>query len=77
MYDAPAVPGFRAGIAPTVSGKCEECGGDFNMGGPFWTEPIHDEAYCERLLHKLEREKADFPAYGKVQHPEPFKCIYS
>jgi tRNA (guanine26-N2/guanine27-N2)-dimethyltransferase len=57
---------FMPGLAPCVSPKCEECGWDFNMGGPFWTEPLHDAVWTKKLLAKLEREKALFSAYGKV-----------
>ena len=57
---------YMPGKAPCVSPKCEECGWDFNMGGPFWTEPLHDPVWTQKLLSKLEQEKALFSAYGKV-----------
>lgn len=38
---------FMPAVAPTVSGKCEQCGWDFNMGGPFWNRPIHDAEFAK------------------------------
>lgn len=45
--DGQANPRFMPGVAPTVCGKCDQCGWDFNFGGPFWAEKLHDETWVK------------------------------
>jgi len=40
-------PRFMPGKAPTVSGQCDQCGWDFNFGGPFWNEKLHDDEWVK------------------------------
>lgn len=37
-----------------VPSVCEETGGKFRMGGPFWGEPIHDQTIVDTILTRLE-----------------------
>eukprot|EP00959_Pyramimonas_sp_CCMP1952_P153981 3221432-Pyramimonas_sp.AAC.1 len=40
-------PKFMPGIAPAVEPKCGECGWNWNMGGPYWLEPLHDTNFAQ------------------------------
>eukprot|EP00238_Polyblepharides_amylifera_P013116 CAMPEP_0196574958 /NCGR_PEP_ID=MMETSP1081-20130531/4548_1 /TAXON_ID=36882 /ORGANISM="Pyramimonas amylifera, Strain CCMP720" /LENGTH=566 /DNA_ID=CAMNT_0041893121 /DNA_START=128 /DNA_END=1828 /DNA_ORIENTATION=- len=57
---------FMPGLAPSVEAKCGQCGWDFNMGGPFWMAPLHDQDFTKRLLGSLEADKDRYGGYGKV-----------
>ncbi len=37
--------------------KCPETGSGFQMGGPFWAEPIHDPQWVAGLLQQIRRDK--------------------
>ncbi|EFP82174.2 uncharacterized protein PGTG_07571 [Puccinia graminis f. sp. tritici CRL 75-36-700-3] len=39
---------------PMPGASCEECGGTFHVAGPLWSGPLHDPAFCDRLLEGLE-----------------------
>lgn len=49
---------YQNGQGPTVGSECEECGSRYLAAGPMWLDPIHDPAFCERLLSVLDRDPA-------------------
>ncbi len=55
---------YNPATGPIVGEKCQECGQKFQIGGPIWSEPIHDKSFVERLL---ERIKADPLLYKTSQ----------
>ncbi len=57
---------FQPGGGPTVGVACEHCGGRHVMGGPIWSDAIHDAAAVRELRAMLEAERASFPGYDKV-----------
>ncbi|KAE8709312.1 putative tRNA (guanine(26)-N(2))-dimethyltransferase 1 [Hibiscus syriacus] len=38
------------GLAPVVPQECSDCGKKFNMGGPIWSAPIHDQEWVTAIL---------------------------
>eukprot|EP00195_Chlamydomonas_chlamydogama_P004170 CAMPEP_0202922836 /NCGR_PEP_ID=MMETSP1392-20130828/78133_1 /ASSEMBLY_ACC=CAM_ASM_000868 /TAXON_ID=225041 /ORGANISM="Chlamydomonas chlamydogama, Strain SAG 11-48b" /LENGTH=576 /DNA_ID=CAMNT_0049616487 /DNA_START=1623 /DNA_END=3353 /DNA_ORIENTATION=+ len=52
---------------PVVPERCPETGSGFLMGGPIWSEPIHDMAFVEGLLQDLERDKDRYAQYAKLK----------
>jgi tRNA (guanine26-N2/guanine27-N2)-dimethyltransferase len=45
---------FKAGQGPPVGNSCNNCGGEFRMGGPIWTDPIHDKTWVKDALRILK-----------------------
>ena len=56
----------QVGDGPVVPQKCEHCGWGFHMGGPFWTEPVHDQTWVASIKKQVELHKADYPGYDKI-----------
>ena len=46
-----------AGAGPAVPQQCPETGAGFQMGGPFWAEPLHDPEWVAGLLDQVRRDK--------------------
>lgn len=66
----PAANGnFKYGLptGPFVDSKCENCGFKFHMGGPIWSDPIHDSTFVQQLLEFVEE---------KATHLNTFKRIF-
>ncbi|KAF5958487.1 hypothetical protein HYC85_005712 [Camellia sinensis] len=36
---------YLPGFGPVVSEECSDCGKKYNMGGPIWSAPIHDQEW--------------------------------
>ena len=57
---------YTPGVAPAVPEACPETGRSFHLGGPIWSEPIHDMAWVRSIRRELERNRAAYPGYDKV-----------
>ena len=48
------VPGsatqFKAGVGPPVPQKCAHCDRPHQIGGPIYSDPMHDTAFVTGLL---------------------------
>lgn len=45
---------YAPGHGPAVPQQCPETGSGWIMGGPFWSQPIHDQAWVKGVLANLE-----------------------
>ena len=52
---SPKGKGFKyaPGHGPTVPQQCPETGSGWIMGGPFWSQPLHDQAWVKGVLDIL------------------------
>ncbi|KAL6622966.1 hypothetical protein ACP70R_032845 [Stipagrostis hirtigluma subsp. patula] len=57
-----ALPNF----CPTVPKDCPECGHKFVMGGPIWSDPIHDKEWVASILSNIHAMSDAYPAYAKI-----------
>ena len=55
---------YNPGTGPVVGESCKECGQRFQIGGPIWSEPMHDRKFVESLLERLSKENE---LYGTAQ----------
>eukprot|EP00795_Rhopilema_esculentum_P012237 gene12237-2871_t len=55
---------YNPGTGPVVGESCKECGQRFQIGGPIWSEPMHDKQFVESLLERLSNENE---LYGTSQ----------
>eukprot|EP00899_Mesostigma_viride_P004345 jgi/Mesvir1/13911/Mv16034-RA.2 len=57
---------FMVGQGPPVGQKCEHCGWGLNMGGPIWSEPLHDPEFVKSLLKEFKRNQPRYPSFEKT-----------
>ncbi|KAJ1297774.1 hypothetical protein BS78_01G402700 [Paspalum vaginatum] len=53
-------------IGPVVPQECSDCGKKFNVGGPIWSAPIHDQDWVVSTLAGVQSMKDRYPAYNKI-----------
>ncbi|KAM3392169.1 hypothetical protein ACQJBY_013359 [Aegilops geniculata] len=53
-------------FCPTVPQECSECGGKFVMGGPIWSDPIHDRDWATSILSNIRATSGLYQAYAKI-----------
>ncbi|KAF1877591.1 hypothetical protein Lal_00040307 [Lupinus albus] len=57
---------YLPGYGPVVPQECTDCGKKFNMGGPIWSAPIHDQEWVTSMLADVKSMKARYPAYDRI-----------
>lgn len=58
---------YGAGFGPPVQQKCPETGASYTVGGPIWSEPIHDKEWIKGVLEVLKESKEKFKSFDKVR----------
>ncbi|KAA8530468.1 hypothetical protein F0562_005177 [Nyssa sinensis] len=54
------------GFGPVVPQECSDCGKKYNMGGPIWSAPIHDQEWVTSILADVKSMKDRYPAYDRI-----------
>ncbi|KAF5480143.1 hypothetical protein F2P56_000910 [Juglans regia] len=54
------------GFGPAAPQECSDCGKKFNMGGPIWSAPIHDQEWVTSILADVKSMKDRYPAYDRI-----------
>ncbi|KAF7803101.1 putative tRNA (guanine(26)-N(2))-dimethyltransferase 2 isoform X1 [Senna tora] len=57
---------YLPGFGPVVPQECGDCGKKFNMGGPIWSAPIHDQEWVDSTLADVKCMKDRYPAYDRI-----------
>ncbi|XP_043704199.1 probable tRNA (guanine(26)-N(2))-dimethyltransferase 2 [Telopea speciosissima] len=57
---------YLPGFGPVVPQECSDCGKKFNMGGPIWSAPIHDQEWVASILANVKSMKDRYPAYDRI-----------
>ncbi|KAF9590858.1 hypothetical protein IFM89_039137 [Coptis chinensis] len=57
---------YLPGFGPAVPQECGDCGKKFNMGGPIWSAPIHDQEWISSILADVNSMKDRYPAYDRI-----------
>lgn len=57
---------YYPGYGPAVPQECTDCGKRFNMGGPIWSAPIHDQEWVNSILTDVKAMKDRYPAYDRI-----------
>ena len=57
---------YAPAIGPVVPQECSDCGKKFNVGGPIWSAPIHDQDWVVSTLAGVKSMKDRYPAYEKI-----------
>ncbi|KAL3624088.1 hypothetical protein CASFOL_032904 [Castilleja foliolosa] len=54
------------GFGPVVAQECSDCGKKYNMGGPIWSAPIHDQEWVTSILADVKSMKNRYPAFNRI-----------
>ncbi|KAL3629482.1 hypothetical protein CASFOL_026704 [Castilleja foliolosa] len=54
------------GFGPVVTQDCSGCGKKYNMGGPIWSAPIHDQEWVTSILSDVKSMKNRYPAFDRI-----------
>ncbi|KZV51614.1 putative tRNA (guanine(26)-N(2))-dimethyltransferase 2 [Dorcoceras hygrometricum] len=57
---------YHPGFGPVVPQVCSDCGKKYNMGGPIWSAPIHDQEWITSILADVTSVQDNYPAYDKI-----------
>ncbi|GAB2288956.1 hypothetical protein Dimus_023262 [Dionaea muscipula] len=57
---------YLPGFGPVVPQDCSDCGKKFNMGGPIWSAPMHDQEWVTSILSDVKSMKDSYPAYDRI-----------
>ncbi|KAJ6831982.1 putative tRNA (guanine(26)-N(2))-dimethyltransferase 2 isoform X1 [Iris pallida] len=57
---------YLPGFGPVIPQECSDCGKKFNMGGPIWTAPMHDQDWVLTILANVKAMKERYPAYERI-----------
>lgn len=57
---------YLPGFGPVVPQECSDCGKKYNMGGPIWSAPIHDQDWVASVLADVKSMKNCYPAYERI-----------
>lgn len=57
---------YLPGFGPAVPQECSDCGKSYNMGGPIWSAPIHDQEWVTSILEDVKSMKDRYPAYERI-----------
>ncbi|CAN6448378.1 unnamed protein product [Victoria cruziana] len=57
---------YAPGYGPVVPQECTDCGKRFNLAGPIWSAPIHDQDWISSILSNVISSKDRYPAYDRI-----------
>ncbi|KAL6553069.1 hypothetical protein OROGR_006911 [Orobanche gracilis] len=57
---------YLPGFGPVVAQECSDCGKKYNMGGPIWSAPIHDQEWVTSILADVRSMKNRYPAFDRI-----------
>uniref|UniRef100_A0A452I4E7 tRNA (guanine(26)-N(2))-dimethyltransferase n=1 Tax=Gopherus agassizii TaxID=38772 RepID=A0A452I4E7_9SAUR len=58
---------YSAASGPPVGPSCEHCHQRHQLGGPMWAEPLHDQAFVQRVLSALGSNPGRFGTQDRIQ----------
>ena len=65
---------YGPGFAPPVPQKCPETGASYTMGGPIWSDPIHDPEWIKGIIDHMKQRKDRYKAFDKI-HGLLMNCL--
>ncbi|XP_010694111.2 tRNA (guanine(26)-N(2))-dimethyltransferase 2 isoform X2 [Beta vulgaris subsp. vulgaris] len=57
---------YYPGSGPVVPQECTHCNKRYNMGGPIWSAPIHDQEWVTSILSDVKAMEDRYPAYNRI-----------
>lgn len=47
--------------------RCPESGSGYLMGGPIWSQPLHDQQWVDGLLEQMAAESGRYAQYARLK----------
>lgn len=57
---------YPPAIGPAVGMKCDQCGCKFHVGGPIWTEPMHDLDFVKSLKEMVKSNQDSYKTSQRI-----------
>eukprot|EP00042_Codosiga_hollandica_P044559 m.442807 g.442807 ORF g.442807 m.442807 type:complete len:367 (+) comp56817_c0_seq45:1061-2161(+) len=57
---------FRPQTGPNVDRQCDQCGRQFIVGGPVWTDPIHDKDFAEKVCDAVRADSSTLKTANRI-----------
>ncbi|XP_065898799.1 tRNA (guanine(26)-N(2))-dimethyltransferase-like isoform X2 [Dysidea avara] len=57
---------YPPSTGPPVDRKCDQCGHVFKLGGPIWSEPMHDVEFVNGLLADVKEESSKYETFERI-----------
>ncbi|CAN6479769.1 unnamed protein product [Victoria cruziana] len=57
---------YAPAYGPVVPQECSDCGKRFNLAGPIWSAPIHDQEWISSILSNVVSSRDRYPAYERI-----------
>lgn len=51
---------YPPGTGPPVGETCVECGRRFHLGGPIWSEAMHDKEFVEKVVEHVKKSPSSY-----------------
>ncbi|XP_054635983.1 tRNA (guanine(26)-N(2))-dimethyltransferase [Dunckerocampus dactyliophorus] len=58
---------YSAATGPPVGPACEHCGQRHQLGGPIWAEPIHNQAFVQKVLSAVSGNPSRFGTSKRIE----------
>lgn len=58
---------YGPAYGPPVPEKCPETGASYTVGGPIWSDPIHDADWIKGILEHMKAKKDNYKSFSKLQ----------
>ncbi|XP_061770666.1 tRNA (guanine(26)-N(2))-dimethyltransferase [Nerophis ophidion] len=58
---------YSAANGPPVGPSCEHCGQRHQLGGPIWAEPLHDQAFVQKVLTAVSGNPSRFGTSKRIE----------
>ena len=67
---------YNPASGPPVGKTCTQCGHNFKIGGPVWSDPIHDTKFLADLQTEVTNEKESYATYDRINGKLLFPCYF-
>ena len=58
---------YGSASGPPTNKTCEQCGGNFHVGGPMWLGALHDPDFCDEMLEVLDRGTHNLATEARIR----------
>jgi tRNA (guanine26-N2/guanine27-N2)-dimethyltransferase len=58
---------YGPAYGPPVAQHCPETGASYTIGGPIWSDPIHDKEWIKGVLTHMKSSQKKYKAFEKIQ----------
>ncbi|KAG4093089.1 N2,N2-dimethylguanosine tRNA methyltransferase [Neocallimastix lanati (nom. inval.)] len=57
---------YKVNVGPNVDSKCNICGSKYHIGGPFYSDPIHDPEFVKEMLEHVKESEDKYKTHKRM-----------